>query len=125
MKPSSKRHIVPALLSMFFWTGCVNLNPFQPNPTLVRDSLTGDSQISESGLRNLPAAEEKIVAAVYRFRDQTGQYEPSENIASWSTAVTQGATSILLKAVDDSGWFVPIEREAISNLMNERQIIRS
>ncbi|WP_340104135.1 CsgG/HfaB family protein [Rhodohalobacter sp. 8-1] len=76
-------------------------------------------------LKELPQPQEKIVAAVYRFRDQTGQYKPSDRVASWSTAVTQGATSILMKAMEESGWFVPIERESISNLLNERQIIQS
>lgn len=82
------------------------------------------SKANES-LRELPEPAEPIVAAVYRFRDQTGQYKPSDRIASWSTAVTQGATSILIKSMEDSGWFVPIERESISNLLNERQIIHS
>ncbi|MEX0722711.1 MAG: CsgG/HfaB family protein [Gracilimonas sp.] len=83
--------------------------------------------ISESydELVSLPEPNQKVVAAVYRFRDQTGQYKPSENVASWSTAVTQGATSILIKSLEDSGWFMPIEREGISNLLNERQIIQS
>lgn len=73
---------------------------------------------------SIPEPEEQVVAAVYRFRDQTGQYRPSDRVASWSTAVTQGATSILIKSMEDSGWFVPIERESISNLLNERQIIQ-
>lgn len=82
------------------------------------------SKANES-LRELPEPNEPIVAAVYRFRDQTGQYKPSDRVASWSTAVTQGATSILIKSMEDSGWFIPIERESISNLLNERQIIHS
>ena len=76
-------------------------------------------------LKRLPAPQEKVVAAVYRFSDQTGQYKPSEQVASWSTAVTQGATTILVKAMENSGWFVPIERENLSNLLNERKIINS
>ena len=80
---------------------------------------------AHSSLTKLPKPEEKVVAAVYRFRDQTGQYKPSDRVASWSTAVTQGATSILIKSMEDSGWFIPIEREGISNLLNERQIIHS
>ncbi len=43
----------------------------------------------------------------------------------WSTAMTQGATSMLLKAMEESGWFIVVEREGISNLLNERKIIRS
>lgn len=34
-----------------------------------------------------------IPVAVYSFRDQTGQYKPQQNVNSFSTAVTQGATS--------------------------------
>lgn len=73
----------------------------------------------------LPEPKEKIVASVYKFRDQTGQYKPSEVGANWSTAVTQGATSILLRALEESEWFVALERENLGNLMNERKIIRS
>ena len=75
-------------------------------------------------LTNMPEPQSKVVAAVYRFRDQTGQYKPSNRGASWSTAVTQGATSILIKSMEDSGWFTPIERAGVSNLLNERQIIQ-
>lgn len=76
-------------------------------------------------LKSLPDPREQVVVAVYKFRDQTGQYKPTENGASWSTAVTQGATSILIRALENSGWFIPIERENVGNLLNERKIIRS
>jgi len=66
-----------------------------------------------------------IVVGVYKFKDQTGQYKQVESGVSYSTAVTQGATTILIKALEDSKWFMPIERENVSNLLNERQIIRS
>ncbi len=121
MVSGSVKKATPVLmLVLLLVAGCGNLNPFQPDPGLR--SL--DTPVHKE-LLELPRPQEKMVAAVYRFRDQTGQYQPSDNIASWSTAVTQGATSILLKAIDDSGWFTPIERESISNLMNERQIIQS
>ena len=75
-------------------------------------------------LISLPAPEQKIVVAVYKFRDQTGQYKPSSTAASFSTAVTQGATTMLIKALEDSGWFLPIEREGLPNLLTERKIVR-
>lgn len=75
--------------------------------------------------RHLPPANERVVVAVYKFRDQTGQYKPQTNGASFSTAVTQGATTILLRALEESKWFDPIERENLGNLLNERKIIRS
>ncbi|MFH0907025.1 MAG: CsgG/HfaB family protein [bacterium] len=78
-------------------------------------------------LVSLPLPESKIVVAVYKFRDQTGQYKDSnsQQTTTFSTAVTQGTTSMLIKALEDSGWFEPIEREGLSNLLNEREIIRS
>jgi len=94
-------------------------------PMHTERATPGIVSMSYHSLKELPEPEEKVVAAVYRFRDQTGQYKPSDRIASWSTAVTQGATSILMKAMEESGWFIPIERESISNLLNERQIIQN
>jgi len=76
-------------------------------------------------LSSLPAPDDKIVTAVYQFRDQTGQYKPKERGSSFSRAVTQGGTSILIKALKDSDWFRPIERRGLSNLTQERDIIRS
>lgn len=94
-------------------------------PMHTEPAAPGIVSEARHSLVQLPKPQEKIVAAVYRFRDQTGQYKPSDRVASWSTAVTQGATSILIKSMEDSGWFIPIEREGISNLLNERQIIQS
>jgi hypothetical protein len=50
-----------------------------------------------------PPANGKIVAAVYAFEDKTGQRKPSDRLAHISTAVTQGAESLLLKALADVG----------------------
>ncbi|GAA4277614.1 CsgG/HfaB family protein [Aquimarina mytili] len=83
-----------------------------------------DTEVTEI-LRNIPPPVEPVVVGVYKFRDQTGQYKPTEAGSTFSTAVTQGATTILIKALEDSKWFVPIERENLSNLLNERNIIRS
>jgi curli production assembly/transport component CsgG len=90
-----------------------------------RDAELGPETPMKKELLNLPEPKEKIVVAVYKFRDQTGQYKASETGANWSTAITQGATNILIRALEESGWFIPIERENISNLLNERKIIRS
>lgn len=76
-------------------------------------------------LYNLPEPAEPIIAGVYNFKDQTGQYKNIEAGSTFSTAITQGATTILIKALQDSKWFRPIERENLSNLLNERNIIRS
>ena len=78
-------------------------------------------------LASLPPPTEPIVVSVYKFRDQTGQYKPSDTVLQYSTAVTQGATSLLIKALMDAGegkWFTVLERESLSSLLNERKIIR-
>src|SRR5690625_3178911 len=59
----------------------------------------GFQSAASASLQTMPPPSEKIVAAVYRFSDQTGQYKASDKVASWSTAVTQGATAILIKAM--------------------------
>ena len=85
----------------------------------------GAELYANSMWRSLPAPKTKSVVAVYKFRDQTGQYKPQANGASFSTAVTQGATTMLIRALEESQWFEPIERENLGNLLNERKIIRS
>lgn len=79
---------------------------------------------STHDLRSLPEPKGKIVAAVYGFRDQTGQYKPSPD-SSFSTSVTQGAATLLVKALMDSNWFTPVERESLQELLTERRIVRA
>ncbi len=110
------------ILFLSFMSSCTS---FFYQPTGPRRARLGEETPTTTSLRNLPAAKEKIVAAVYKFRDLTGQYKQSETGTGFSTAVTQGTTNILLKAMEESGWFVPIERENVSNLLNERKIVRS
>jgi len=74
-----------------------------------------------------PLIGKPISVAVYSFQDKTGQRRPLQNIASLSTAVTQGAESFLNKALQDVGqgrWFEVVERVGIDNLTKERLIIR-
>jgi len=94
-------------------------------PMKTSEARLGSNSSVYEDMQKLPEPKEPLVVAVYKFRDQTGQYKPSEIGANWSTAVTQGATSILIQSLEESGWFVPIEREGLANLLNERKIIRS
>lgn len=119
-----KRHLFfyYSLVFLLAFTGCA---PYFHQPLRPTQARLGAESGFYHELKALPEPQEKVVAAVYKFRDQTGQYKPSEVGASWSTAVTQGATSILQRALEESGWFTTIEREGLSNLLNERKIIRS
>jgi curli production assembly/transport component CsgG len=75
-------------------------------------------------LARLPPPKGRISVAVYGFRDQTGQYKPAPD-SSFSTAVTQGAASMLMAALQSSGWFQPVERENLQDLLTERKIARA
>ena len=74
-----------------------------------------------------PAAGKPISVAVYSFSDKTGQRRPQANVASLSSAVTQGAETFLIQALQGVGrsqWFEVVERVGIDNLTKERLIIR-
>ncbi|GIU48587.1 curli production assembly protein CsgG [Shewanella sairae] len=75
-------------------------------------------------LIGLPAPQGSMVAAVYDFRDQTGQYKPIPS-SNFSTAVPQSGTAFLAQALNDSSWFMPVEREGLQNLLTERKIVRA
>ncbi|RSK33980.1 CsgG/HfaB family protein [Hymenobacter metallilatus] len=103
--------------------GCA---PYFHQPFTTERARLGAEARANTDLLQLPAPPaDRIVVAVYKFRDQTGQYKPTQAGSSFSTAVTQGGTSILLRALEESKWFNPIERENLGNLLNERKIIRS
>lgn len=111
---------LPAALALLFMLGgCAHA------PSAVRDNatLTPDTAFTRD-LLALPPPRGKIAVAVYGIRDQTGQYKPAPE-SSFSTAVTQGASSMLIRALQDSGWFVPVERENLQNLLTERKIVRA
>ena len=79
-------------------------------------------------LLNLPPAENMPIVAVYGCADETGQRKRRDALADFSTAVTQGCTSILIDALKTAGkgkWFRVVERNKIDNLVRERQIVRS
>lgn len=68
-----------------------------------------------------------VAVAVYSFIDRTGQRKPNPQVAQLSSAVTQGAETYLIKALQDAGsgqWFKVVERVGLDNLMKERQMIR-
>jgi len=68
-----------------------------------------------------------ITVAVYGFKDLTGQRKSSTTLSLFSTAVTQGAESYLIKSLQEIGnrqWFTVVERVGLDNLLKERQMIK-
>ena len=118
LRPGALGVIVCGLLSL---NGCAVMQP--PAEIAPNAQLTPASRTTRD-LTVLPPPKGKVAVAVYGFRDQTGQYKASPD-SSFSTSVTQGAASILVKALKDSGWFLPVERENLQNLLTERKIVRA
>ncbi len=121
MKYLSNLKLFLILTVQIVFLGCVALTP----EIVSQRAISGPEYVTSihKDLISLPKPENPIPVAAYKFRDQTGQYKAPGNATNFSTAVTQGATSILIKALEDSGWFVPVEREGLSNLLQERKII--
>jgi curli production assembly/transport component CsgG len=119
-RPLARGALTLALLATL---GACAVPPSEPVQLNTAATLTPPSP-STRDLQLLPPPRGKVVAAVYGFRDQTGQYKPSPD-SSFSTSVTQGAASMLVKALKDSGWFTPVERESLQELLTERRIVRA
>lgn len=115
-----------ACMIPLFLSACATVSDGHPG-FIQQAALSEVRTETQSSLRQLPPPRERAAVAVYRFEDQTGQFKPSDRVQTLSKAVTQGGTSILLKALQDAGersWFTVIERENLDNLLRERQIIR-
>lgn len=124
------KKIILSLMIVTVLTGCAT-------GSFVREKVTGErfeSPVVEKETfftkpenKIPPPAGGPIPVAVYSFTDKTGQRKNVPNIASFSTAVTQGGEAYLIKALQDVGegrWFTVLERVGLDNLIKERQMIR-
>jgi len=111
------------LITILLLTGCATIQKagYEHKPEVTPNKLQKEFDA-------IPApATKKITVAVYSFKDLTGQRKATPNIASFSTAVTQGAEPFLIKALQDVGhgeWFDVVERVNVDNLVKERTIIK-
>ena len=122
------KYLVIALLLQ----GCASIGMQQYHSNCVDGLLCVKGPVLEPSttkqLLELPIPNQKTVVAVYAFPDLTGQRKSSDNIASFSTAVTQGAEHILIEALRDAGrgdWFAVVERSGLDHVTKERQLVRS
>ena len=114
---------------LLFLSGCATTSQIDK---MITETQFQNPQVEQTTLDrnkyNLPKpADGPIIAAVYNFRDKTGQRKPNPNIANLSSAVTQGAETYLIKALREVGngqWFKVVERVGLDSLMKERQMIR-
>lgn len=112
-------------LALLALAGCSTVRPLGntvgPDEARVTDSIN-------KSFNDVPApAGPPVVVAVYGFTDKTGQRKPSNTLSLFSTAVTQGAESYLIKSLQEVGnkqWFTVVERVSLDNLLKERQMIK-
>lgn len=117
-----------ASLAALSLSGCMSLPQDGRNTLAPTTSLAYFPKKTQTQnlLNELPAPQRPVAIAVYGFTDQTGQFKPTDTGQTLSRAVTQGASSMLVKALQDAGnrgWFTVVERERLDNLLRERQII--
>lgn len=115
--------LIAVLAGTALLSACSSMSKLYPGDET--EALLTEQTATQSVLDSLPAPAGKIPVTVYAFRDQTGQYKPLANVSSFSTAVTQGAASILMQTLSDSNWFLPVEREGLQNILTERKIVRA
>jgi curli production assembly/transport component CsgG len=96
----------------------------------LRKDLTELPEVAPTPLKTelaeLPVLDgEAIYIGVSDFKDLTGQRKQSDNYASFSSAVTQGAEAWLIESLLDSGnWFKVLERGQLDSIMRERAVVQ-
>ena len=122
MKNIFKLTIIAASIAI---SGCNAIRP------VLDAKAASEPRVSQNMLKELnqvPAPMgPPITVAVYNFRDLTGQRKPSNTLSLFSSAVTQGAESYLIKTLAEVGnrqWFTVVERVGLDNLLKERQMIK-
>lgn len=114
--------ITAAILTL---TACSTVRPMRETNTGEQPKVT---QSATKQIHNVPdPAGPPVTIAIYNFKDLTGQRKPSQTLSLFSTAVTQGAESYVIKTLSEVGkgqWFKVVERVGLDNLLKERQMIK-
>ena len=128
------KYIVATLLLLI--TGCAGIPSMTDSCTALvmerfgecREEAVVVTLPASQRLANLPSPKVRPIIAVYKFQDLTGARKHRDNLADFSTAVTQGAEALVIDALKTAGkgsWFRVVERGGLESLVKERQIIRS
>ena len=107
------------LASTLLFSGCTAFQGAKQPPFIAPAPLT-------ERLNSLPELDgEPIYLGVSNFKDLTGQRKQSDNYASFSAAVTQGAEAWLIESLlESNGWFKVLERGQLDSIMRERAVVQ-
>jgi len=114
------------VICLIFLSGCAAKKLYFNG--IVEEAPVQEILPTHEALMNIAPAKSMPVVAVYSFGDKTGQRKQLDNVAAFSTAVTQGAETLLIDALKTAGngtWFRVVERVGVDHLTRERQIVRS
>ena len=119
-----KKLLVSVLLLMLL-SGCAAIQ--STGLTELKPEVTKSMLKKEFDTLPPPSIGKPVTVAIYGFTDKTGQRKMQTGVASFSTAVTQGAETFLIQSLQNVGqgrWFDVVERVGIDNLVKERTIIK-
>jgi curli production assembly/transport component CsgG len=110
------------LLLSIVLSGCSDLN----SEPIADARLESESILAQNTDLEVPISP-RIIVGVYQFTDQTGQRAVLDRQTSeMSSAIPQGLSSMLVQELLTSGdgkWFRVVERETITAILNERQVV--
>jgi curli production assembly/transport component CsgG len=112
-------------LALIAITGCSTVRPI--GDVGPKSEAVVSNTINKSFNSVPEPAGPPLTVAVYSFQDKTGQRKPSNTLSLFSTAVSQGAESYLIRSLQEVGdrkWFTVVERVGLDNLLKERQMIK-
>jgi curli production assembly/transport component CsgG len=115
------------LLLCLLLTGCQTYK-LARHPYNIQDTpILQESPLAKQ-LKSLPPLNApQMTVAVYSFQDKTGQRKNSNNLALFSSAVSQGAESYLVESLQLAGngtYFKVLERTGLDDIIKERQMVR-
>ena len=122
----NKTIIAASVIAAMTLTGCATSNTALTRISDWQDPVAVKAELKVEPVIPAPKGG-PVVVAVYSFRDLTGQRKSVQNVASLSSAVTQGADNYLINSLQTIGegkWFKVVERGNLDNVIKERQLIR-
>ena len=120
------RLLTVLVISLLAGCSTTTNSPNSESRSSAKNNPVVDHAVLDS-LINLPDLERSPVVAIYDFPDLTGQRKDRDGVATFSNAVTQGGTTLLIDALKNAGHgraFRVVERNRIDDLAKERQIVR-
>ena len=122
LKMQKLSNILGVLALVSICSSCTVTQSSRAKPSYTNAKINTTPLIEE--LKNLPEIDgPEIYIGVGKFRDLTGKRSTSDNYATFSSAVTQGAEAYLMESLMATGWFKVLERAEQESVLRERALV--